>query len=150
MVIYDLECTDGHRFEGWFPNAEAYESQQQEGMVTCTHCGSTDIRRLPTGGHVSGLASKPQALAEVEATGEKIPVASQPDPVIVVKAINDYIQKHFTDVGAKFSEKAIAMHQGKEEDQLIYGTATPEEVEKLEEEDVPYSFIPKVPDTFKN
>ncbi|MGD8990243.1 MAG: DUF1178 family protein, partial [Desulfobacterales bacterium] len=38
MIAYDLQCIDGHAFEGWFEDCEAYESQKKKGLVACPLC----------------------------------------------------------------------------------------------------------------
>jgi len=30
MIAYDLQCTNGHTFEGWFEDRKAYLSQQKK------------------------------------------------------------------------------------------------------------------------
>ena len=35
MIAYDLQCTKGHSFEGWFEDRKAYLDQQKKGLVTC-------------------------------------------------------------------------------------------------------------------
>ncbi len=29
MIAYDLQCVNGHAFEGWFEDSEAYQAQKK-------------------------------------------------------------------------------------------------------------------------
>ncbi|MBE0618536.1 MAG: DUF1178 family protein, partial [Proteobacteria bacterium] len=40
MITFDLACGQGHRFEGWFGNAQDYEDQLARGLLECPLCGS--------------------------------------------------------------------------------------------------------------
>ena len=52
MIVVDLLCASAHRFEGWFPSAEALEAQLAQGAVRCPLCGSAEVRRLPSAPYV--------------------------------------------------------------------------------------------------
>ena len=34
MIAFDLKCDEGHIFEGWFDNNEAYEDQKKRGLIS--------------------------------------------------------------------------------------------------------------------
>ncbi|PKP89585.1 MAG: DUF1178 domain-containing protein, partial [Alphaproteobacteria bacterium HGW-Alphaproteobacteria-15] len=40
MIVFDLSCADGHRFEGWFGSSTDFEEQCARGLLTCPACGS--------------------------------------------------------------------------------------------------------------
>ena len=46
MIIYDLECKNGHRFEGWFSGNSAFEEQRAQKLVTCPVCGDFNTERI--------------------------------------------------------------------------------------------------------
>lgn len=46
MIIYDLECMAGHRFQGWFASSDSYKKQQQAGLVQCSICGIGQTERI--------------------------------------------------------------------------------------------------------
>ena len=46
MIVYDLCCDTGHRFEGWFGSSDDYSDQQQRGLVSCPECGSAIMSYL--------------------------------------------------------------------------------------------------------
>lgn len=47
MIVYNLGCTNEHRFEGWFASADEFERQQHDKLLNCPLCGSDNIARLP-------------------------------------------------------------------------------------------------------
>ncbi len=151
MIIYDLLCAHGHQFEGWFPNASSFEEQQKEGMVHCSQCGVVEVKRLPAGGHIARVTgslatSTPRTVAPVP-TQEQL---TNVDPIILIKAVNQYVQSNFKDVGTAFAEQAIQMQQGEIAQEPIHGTANQEQREKLDDAGVPYSVIPKPTNEFEN
>ena len=40
MIVFDLHCKDGHRFEGWFGSAKDFASQKKRGLLSLP-----DLRR---------------------------------------------------------------------------------------------------------
>jgi hypothetical protein len=153
MVIYDLTCPNGHRFEGWFPNLEAFESQKEKGLLNCGVCGNTDVSKIPSGGHF--CVSTPKAPAsDNEKIPEKTPstiAASTPlDPVVVLKALRHYVKNSFDNVGDQFPKAVRKMHKGEEPPRNIYGQVTPEEREKLQEEEIPFALLPDLPPEYEN
>ncbi len=52
MLVVDLSCPHGHRFEGWFASADDLASQQSRGLVSCPVCGDLNVQRLPSAPHV--------------------------------------------------------------------------------------------------
>ena len=47
MIVFDLCCADGHRFEGWFGSSEDFAAQQARGLVACPTCGSAEVAKAP-------------------------------------------------------------------------------------------------------
>lgn len=48
MIAYDLQCSQGHVFEGWFEDDRAYKSQKRKGLLTCPVCNETEVCRVPS------------------------------------------------------------------------------------------------------
>lgn len=156
MVIYDLICSQEHRFEAWFQNANAFEEQNAAGVVLCPHCGNSQIQRMPTGLHFKSTRS-PQSAPAQQTPSQSAPshnseftVANSADPVVIIKAVQQYIKEHFKDVGTEFTQKAIQMNQGEIAHEPIYGTANQEDLELLQEKQVSVLPLPKLPERFDN
>src|SRR5437016_12023613 len=46
MIVFNLGCDKGHRFDGWFGSSDEYTSQCERGMLECPVCGDKAIRKL--------------------------------------------------------------------------------------------------------
>ncbi|QCO10148.1 DUF1178 family protein [Azospirillum brasilense] len=47
MILFVLKCTADHRFEAWFRNGDAYETQAAAKAIACPVCGDTHITKAP-------------------------------------------------------------------------------------------------------
>ena len=45
MILFDLVCGQGHRFEGWFRNGAAFDAQAAAGEIPCPVCGDQAVRK---------------------------------------------------------------------------------------------------------
>ena len=46
MVKYALACkTCQSPFEAWFSNSDAFDEQNDRGLITCPECGGSDIQK---------------------------------------------------------------------------------------------------------
>ena len=132
MIAYDLQCQDGHTFEGWFEAAEAYRIQKKKGLVACPVCNSTAVRRLPSAFAIK--SSRPAAGAEASESPNQLAALS--------KQIVDYVEKNFDDVGCDFAKEALKMHYGVAEPRNIRGTSTDEEDRTLKQEGIHFIKLP--------
>ena len=48
MIVFDLVCAHGHRFEGWFASSDAFDEQQGRKLVRCPVCDHEHVERLPS------------------------------------------------------------------------------------------------------
>ena len=132
MIIYDLKCKKNHKFEGWFKDRSNFEQQQRGRFITCPVCGSSDVDMVPSTVAIMGKDLKvPKRSDSTEVSGMKM-----------LLMLNEYINKHFDDVGEKFAEVALKIHRGDEERRNIKGTTTPRDEENLREEGVDFVKIP--------
>lgn len=145
MIVYDLSCGEGHRFEGWFGSSDDFAKQQMRGLVTCPECGSAEIAKAPMAPAVpvkGNRRAEPPAPAPVQA------VARGPMPPEVAAALSKLAEaqaKALKDsrwVGGAFAEQSRAMHYGERTQEAIHGQATPEEAQALIEEGVPVAPLP--------
>ena len=130
MIAFDLRCSNGHSFEGWFKDLESFNEQNSRGMVTCPSCGSTNITRV-----LSPVAIK-------SSQREEKPREVEPDYQKLAKGLMEYIRENFDNVGADFSKEALKMHYGVAKKRSIRGSATGEEEETLKEEGIKFYKIP--------
>jgi hypothetical protein len=144
MIVFDLACHDGHRFEGWFGSSGDYEDQRARGLLECPTCGSDAVSKAPM---APAVPAKGNARQEVLAP-EKQPMANTPIPAEVRKALaalaemQAEVLKKSTWVGDKFAEETRKMHYGERDEAPIHGQATIAEAKALIEEGVPVAPLP--------
>jgi len=130
MIAFDLQCGNGHTFEGWFEDNAAYQSQKEDGLIECPVCNTTEVNRIPS---VFAIKSK---------TGQSPSPSAQPDIAALSHKIVQFVEKNFDDVGSDFAKQALKMHYGVEEPRNIRGTSTQEEEKTLEAEGIKFHKFP--------
>ncbi len=138
MIIYDLECGNQHRFEGWFKNANEFTEQQQTGMLICPICGSEEIRKIPSASHIAKGHSE-------TAVPKQNVVKANKQAHQALQMVHDFINKNFDDVGNNFASEAKKIHNGEVSERNIRGTATANEVKELKEEGILTVKLPPAP-----
>lgn len=132
MIIYDLKCEKGHKFEGWFQDRSAFENQKSQKLITCPVCGNADVEMIPS--TISIMAKDVRTSRKGSVEEFSLPRA--------MELFREYLNKNFDDVGPKFAEVALKIHHGEEEKRNIKGTTTENEEEALREEGVQFFKIP--------
>lgn len=154
MIVFDLSCEGGHRFEGWFGSSADFESQRARGLVECPHCGSAAVTKAPMAPAVPAKGNqRPAAVpaaAPADAPHHATNLPIPPEMAQALKAIaraQAEALKQSTWVGDAFAEKSRAMHYGEESPAPIHGQASLAEAKALAEEGVPVAPIlfPVVP-----
>ncbi len=145
MIVFDLSCADGHRFEGWFGSSADYDDQQARGLVACPHCGSADVAKAPMAPAVPAKGNTRQEVLPPQAAQ---PMANTPMPPQVQQALAALAKaqaealKKSTWVGDKFADESRAMHYGERDEAPIHGQVTLAEAKALIEEGVPVAPLP--------
>ena len=120
MIRYDLICSRGHSFEGWFSSSADYDDQCEKGWLSCPECGEAKIEK----------AIMAPAVKRTDKSAE------------IAAAIRKEIADNCDDVGDNFADEARAMFYGEKPSRGIYGKATPDQAKALQEEGVPALPIP--------
>ncbi|MFH2059964.1 MAG: DUF1178 family protein [Pseudomonadota bacterium] len=135
MIVFDLECLNGHAFEGWFEDKKDLETQQKQGILACPVCETISvvqklhpiaIRKSSEGPSRQALQARQDVLAEL------------------TEKVAEYVEKNFEDVGSDFTKNALQMHYGVEEFRNIKGTTSKEEDKILKKEGVPVFRVPVI------
>jgi hypothetical protein len=143
MIVYDLCCDAGHRFEGWFGSSEDFAGQQACGLVSCPSCGSAQVAKAPMAPAVPRKGNRDTA-----GEGTPAPVAGGTPPPEVAQALHKLAEmqaealKDSKWVGDKFAEQSRAIHYGEREAETIHGKATPKEAKELLDEGIKVSPLP--------
>ena len=147
MIVFDLLCDQGHRFEGWFGSAREFASQRRRGLVGCPSCGSSKVKRVPSATRISTRA---------EPEKPPVPQTTQPDPQltgrdplqiaqVLYSRMLDEILTKTEDVGTEFPAEARRIHHDEAPARAIRGQATQEEHDALVDEGIPVARFPLPP-----
>lgn len=145
MIVFDLLCVGGHRFEGWFASAGDFASQKQRRLVACPVCGSAEVERVPSATRANLGAQPPK----VEKKPEKTPDMEGKDPFAIAQMLYsrmlDELLTKSEDVGKEFPEEARRIHYKEAPARAIRGQATDQEHDELVDEGIPVARLPLPP-----
>jgi len=155
MIVFDLLCGEGHRFEGWFGSAEDFASQRDRKLLSCPSCGSARVKRVPSATRANLGAPEPKSqplAAKPPSQPVKTPEMEGKDPFAVAqmlysRMLDDLLTKS-EDVGKEFPSEARKIFYNESPARAIRGQATNEQHEELLEEGIPVARLP-VPPTDK-
>jgi hypothetical protein len=178
MITFDLHCSLGHGFEGWFSSSTDYDAQQLKGLLRCPYCDDAHVEKslsAPNIGRKGNQAPSrknesehvPADAAVGEQVGGKMTIvpstnvasanmtpAPQELAAMMVKLaeIQKEVLKDSQWVGRKFADEARAIHYGETENRQIHGETSPKEAEALVEEGISIAALPLpiVPPEAKN
>lgn len=147
MIVFDLHCDAGHRFEGWFGSSSDFDSQCNRGLIACPECGSGTVAKAPMAPAVAAKGDRRASPWDDSASrgqGAQA-LANREMPAEVQYALAE-AQKRALDkstwVGDEFAEQSRAMHYGEREEAPIHGRANLAEAKALIEEGVPVAPLP--------
>jgi hypothetical protein len=145
MIVFDLLCGAGHRFEGWFGSAEDFASQRDRSLLSCPACGSAQISKVPSATRANLGAPEPKAPAQPR----KTPEMEGKDPFAIAqmlysRMLDDLLTKS-EDVGKEFPSEARKIFYKETPARAIRGQATNEEHQELVDEGIPVARLPVPP-----
>ncbi len=155
MIVYDLQCEHGHRFEGWFSSSSDYTDQCAGGLISCPECGSDGVEKAPMSPAVPAKGNSGRALAKTSQQNADSPIASgggqlsntpmTPEMKQAIKQLANAQTKALeksTWVGEDFAEQSREMHYGERDEAPIHGQASLKEAKSLVDEGVPIAPLP--------
>lgn len=149
MRVYNLACSNEHKFEGWFGSSEDFERQRERGLIQCPVCDCVNISKRPHAPAVvrgkSALDSENprdniQAQADAWLTDPRVPMDAK--LAAIRAALSHYIRANTEDVGTQFAQEARAMYRNEKPQRAIRGSATIDETQALLDEGIPVLPIP--------
>ena len=142
MIVFDLGCESGHRFEGWFGSTEDFDLQKARGLLECPVCGVKAVSRLPSAPRLN-LATAGMAAPGEDTLSRAPAVAEESGSRARLQAAQTAFYQHLRqmlyrsdDVGERFAEEARRIHYKETPERQIHGVATREETAELIEEGV--------------
>lgn len=148
MIVFDLLCREGHRFEGWFGSRREFASQRRRGLISCPSCGASNVKRVPSVTRIGTHAEPASPPPRVE-TATPDPQLEGRDPLAMAQVLYsrmlDEILTKTENVGADFPEEARRIHYEEAPSRPIRGEATQEEHDALVDEGIPVARFPLPP-----
>lgn len=135
MIVFELMCSNGHRFETWFPNSAAYDTQNAAGNIDCPYCNDNQIAKAPMAPHVARSVTKPNASGDKEQ-------ALAAGVSRAVRAFSRHVRENCDYVARDFAEEARRIHYGESEKRGIFGEASEKEATDLKDEGISVHRIP--------
>ncbi len=142
MIVYELVCGEGHRFEGWFACADDFSRQSAAGLVACPLCNDHAVAIVP----VARIAVRRQGDARGEASGPGEAPAPRTD---VAAGLSSEVLRRLREVvlatenvGDRFPEEARRIHYAEVPARPIRGQASASEAEALRDEGIEFAALP--------
>ncbi|WP_090045902.1 DUF1178 family protein [Limnohabitans sp. 2KL-27] len=169
MKVLDLQCSQGHSFEGWFGSQDDYDAQRARGLLTCPVCNDSEIVKMLSAPRLNlghGVAPSATPVADTppsNASASAVPASQslsgpKPDLPMAPGALQHmqaammnmvrHVMANTEDVGPQFAEEARKIHYGEREERNIRGQATREETEALLDEGIDVMPLP-IPENLK-
>lgn len=146
MKVLDLHCEHGHSFEAWFASEQAFQEQNQSGLLQCPMCGSASVTKKPSAPRLN-LSGAREAPHEAASSPAQAAARSQSQPQYQALDALDTLASAWLemsrrvvastqDVGDRFAEEARKMHYGEVEERAIRGKTSLDEARALQEEGI--------------
>jgi Uncharacterized protein conserved in bacteria len=138
LKVFDLQCENGHVFEGWFASHDDYDTQRERGLLTCPMCGAARVDkrvsapRLNVGNLQESAPADPRAAQAAQVAHMQAEMMRQ---------LREMLRKA-ENVGPRFAIEARRIHEGEAAERPIRGTATPDERAELAAEGIAVMELP--------
>ena len=136
MKVLDLECGNGHTFEGWFGSREDFSAQNTQGLVECPACGNAQIVKKLSAPRLNFGAVQPQASQSVSTPASSGALSAEPSATTAWMEAAKAVLANTDDVGNQFAQEARRIHYGESEARGIRGISTPDEAMELLDEGI--------------
>jgi hypothetical protein len=133
MIKYNLKCKHKHEFESWFLDSKEFEKLKSKKMIECIFCKTKSIEK-------SIMA--PSVLSQEQKQKNQKSIKYIKKIQKNLSKMRNFVEKNFEYVGNNFPREVRNIYYDKRKNKNIYGSATPEEAQELEEEGIELTTIP--------
>jgi hypothetical protein len=142
MIVFELACAHGHRFEGWFASGEEFARQQEQSLVACPICDDAHVERLPSARVSVAKGAARDNAPPAQATEEPSSASAATGlPVEVIAKLREIVRST-ENVGRRFPEEARKIHYQEAPARAIRGQASRDEAQALTEEGIEFTSLP--------
>lgn len=135
MKVLNLQCAQGHAFEGWFASHDDFASQRERGLVSCPVCNEPQVVKMPSAPRLNLAQAAEPAQTPTGAVQELAQMSPQHLQAAWMKMVR-HVMANTEDVGTQFAEEARKIHYGETDHRNIRGQASREETEALLDEGI--------------
>jgi hypothetical protein len=137
MKVLDLQCAQGHTFEGWFASEEDFLAQQARSLVCCPLCGDAEVLKKLSAPRLN-LSTSRSAPSQEEPSSTSVALAKPqaPEHMAAWLEMSRKLVANTTDVGDRFAEEARKIHYGEVPEHAIRGQASVKETRELIDEGI--------------
>ena len=141
MIKYKLICKNCETtFDSWFSSSKEYEKLKKKNFLNCHFCNSLNVGKALMSPSVSTSKNN---LRDIHSSSEKYREIKKP-----ISKYQEFIKKNFEYVGENFVYEARSLHyKDKKRSKGIYGTATKEDLNELNEEGIKTEILPWIKNT---
>ena len=145
MIVFDLLCAAGHRFEGWFSSAGDFASQRDRKLLSCPTCGAAKVSRVPSATRANMGAVEPKPKQQPAKTPDMEGKDAFAIGQMLYSRMLDELLTKSEDVGKEFPSEARKIFYNEAPARSIRGVATGEEHQELVDEGIPVARLPLPP-----
>jgi hypothetical protein len=143
MIVYDLGCSHGHSFEGWFASADDFARQNEASLVRCPICDDSGVAVVPASKvrvarHGAAVADVAPRSPDADIVGPDAAAGLSPE---IVHKLREIV-RNTENVGRKFPEEARRIHYEEAPARPIRGQASAQEAESLRDEGIEFASLP--------
>lgn len=137
MILYQLKCQKDHQFETWFKDGQTCDKQLSRKSVECPVCGNKSVGKALMAPRIGG-----QDKAKAEQKQMAIAAAEMKRQLQEIRA---QVEDNCDYVGDRFADEARKIHYGETDARGIYGEASDDDFQELNDEGIEIARIPWLP-----
>ena len=137
MILYQLKCHKDHQFETWFKDGQTCDKQLSRKSVECPVCGTKSVSKALMAPRIGG-----QDKAKAEQKQMAIAAAEMKRQLQEIRA---QVEENCDYVGERFADEARKIHYGEADARGIYGEASDDDFQELNDEGIEVARIPWLP-----
>ena len=138
MIVFDLACSCGFSFEGWFQDRQEFDNQLSSSLLVCPECGSHEIRKILSPIRFQSAGSDVESPLQQNNTV----AVSREEAEKALATLQKFVSENFEDVGADLAKESLKIHYGFSEPRNIRGVTTEAEEKQLRKEGINLIKIP--------
>lgn len=140
MKVFDIQCSHGHIFEGWFASEADFQGQCARGLVECPFCGDNQVQKRLSAPRLNAKSNQKKT-SEAVNTQSTAQMPVEKAQKIWMELVN-HVVRNTEDVGENFAQEARRIHYGEAPERGIRGQTTAEQAQELQDEGIDIMSLP--------